>query len=269
MMYETLACRMDGRVAVVTLNRPDVLNAINKKMIAETKALMSDLIADSQVRAIVIHGAGRAFSAGFDLKESAQVSYSGIAQWQEVLERDFEFIMQFWDCPKPTIAAVHGHCLAGAFEMALACDVTVAADTTKFGEPEVRFGAGIVAMILPWATGPKAAKELLMTGNDRVSADDALRMGIVNRVVPAGEELNEAIRIAKDMSAAVASAVQSVKRTINRTYDIRGFREAMRTSLEADLIMSATGSAEKDEFNQIRRERGLKAALEWRDAKFR
>ena len=86
-------------------------------------------------------------------------------QWRKVLETDFDFIMQFWDCPKPTIAAVHGFCLAGAFELALACDITVAAEGTRFGEPEARFGSGIIAMLLPWVTGPKQAKELLLTGS--------------------------------------------------------------------------------------------------------
>ena len=100
--------------------------------------------------------------------------------------------MQFWDCPKPTIAAVHGFALAGGFEMALSCDLTIAAEGTRFGEPEVRFGSGIVALLLPWMTTPKLAKELLLTGNDQIDAQRALGMGIVNRVVPLGSELETA-----------------------------------------------------------------------------
>ena len=86
---------------------------------------------------------------------------NNVNDWEKQLKLQFDFIMQFWHSPKPTIAAVHGYCLAGAFELALACDITVAAKTTKFGEPEVRFGTGIVAMLLPWITGPKQAKEIL------------------------------------------------------------------------------------------------------------
>lgn len=269
MNYETISFRMDGRVAVISLNRPKVLNAINKKMAEETKALMEKLNADPEVRAIVLYGEGRAFSAGFDMKESAEANYATVQDFRELLDRDFEFIMQFWDSPKPTVAAVHGHCLAGAFELALACDVTVAAEGTKFGEPEVRFGAGIVAMLLPWVTGPKAAKELLLTGNDQVDAADVLRMGIINRIVPQGQELSAALAIAKDMSAAVSSSVQTVKRIINRVYDVRGFKTSLMMALEADLVLALTSSPEKDEFKKIRQEKGLKAALEWRDAKFR
>ena len=268
MSFETIETRMDKYVAVITLNRPDVLNAVNAKLAEEVKKAMDGFSADPIVRAIVLHGAGRAFSAGFDMKETADKADAGIVEWQEILERDFDFIMQFWDCPKPTVAAVHGYCLAGAFELALACDVTVAAEGTHFGEPEVRFGAGIVAMLLPWMTGPKKAKELLLTGNDQIDAVDALAMGIINHVVPAGEEFDKAMSIAKDMSAA-AAAVQATKRAINRTYDIMGMRQALLAGLESDVVITVAGGPDKDEFNRLRREKGLKAALAWRDAKFR
>lgn len=269
MSFETIETRMDKYVAVITLNRPDLLNAVNAKMTEEVKQVMDGFGADPDVRAIVLNGAGRAFSAGFDMKESAERTNASIDEWRTVLERDFDFIMQFWDCPKPTVSAVHGYCLAGAFELALACDVTVAAEGTRFGEPEVRFGAGIVAMLLPWVTGPKQAKELILTGNDQVDAADALAMGLINHVVAAGEEFDKAMAIAKDMSAAAAAAVQASKRAINRTYEIMGMRQALLAALETDLVVTAAGSPEKEEFNQLRRDKGLKAALAWRDAKFR
>ena len=269
MSFETIETRMDKYVAVITLNRPDLLNAVNAKMTEEVKQVMDGFGADPDVRAIVLNGAGRAFSAGFDMKESAERTNASIDEWRTVLERDFDFIMQFWDCPKPTVSAVHGYCLAGAFELALACDVTVAAEGTRFGEPEVRFGAGIVAMLLPWVTGPKQAKELILTGNDQVDAADALAMGLINHVVAAGEEFDKAMAIAKDMSAAAAAAVQASKRAINRTYEIMGMRQALLAALETDLVVNAAGSPEKEEFNQLRRDKGLKAALAWRDAKFR
>ncbi len=97
-----------------------------------------------------------------------------------MLEADFDFIMGFWDCPKPTIAAVHGYCIGGAFELSLACDITVAREeSTKFGAPEVKFGSGAVALLLPWIAGPKAAKELLLTGEDKL--DGRARLGARNR----------------------------------------------------------------------------------------
>src|SRR6266852_4371686 len=189
MMYETIKTAVADRIAVLTFNRPDVLNAFNGRMVEEVSAAMAELGRRDDVLAIVVHGEGRAFSAGFDLKESAGRGVPGVAEWRTILEKDFDFIVQFWDCPKPTIAAIHGYCLAGAFELALACDMTVAAEGTRFGEPEARFGSGIIAMLLPWVTGPKQAKELLLTGSDRISAERALAIGIVNHVVSAGEHM--------------------------------------------------------------------------------
>ncbi|MBW2270673.1 MAG: enoyl-CoA hydratase/isomerase family protein [Deltaproteobacteria bacterium] len=269
MHYETIESTMDGHVGILAFDRADVLNAFNAAMIEEVNDAMTRFAGDEEVRAVLVHGKGRAFSAGFDLKESADRTEATLEQWREILERDFEFIMQFWDHPKPTVAAVHGFCLAGAFELALACDLTVAAEGTRFGEPEVRFGAGIVAMLLPWSVGPKKAKELILTGNDGVSAEEALAMGAVNRVVSVETVLDEGLRLAKDMSAAAAPAVRASKRAINRTYDIMGMRQALLAALETDLVITAAGGPEKAEFNRIRGEQGLKAALAWRDAKFR
>ncbi len=260
--------RRDGRVGIITFNRPEALNALSSGLMRETSAALADFVADPAIAAVVVHGAGRAFSAGFDLKETAAREIKGPDEWRELLEFDFDFILQFWDCPKPTIAAVHGYCLAGAFELALACDMTVAAEGTLFGEPEVRFGAGIVAMILPWITGPKQAKELLLTGNDKVPAERALAMGIVNHVVPAGQELEKALALARDVAAASAEAVQATKRALNRGYEMMNMRQALLAGLEADILLESSESEERATFNRIRKEEGLKAALAWRDARF-
>ena len=176
--------------------------------------------------------------------------------------------MQFWHSPKPTIAAMHGFCLAGAFELALACDVTVAAEGTRFGEPEVRFGTGIIAMLLPWVSDPKASKELLLTGNDQVSAEDALRHGIVNHVVPGDQVQAKAESLAGVMAQASTRSVRMTKQAINRTYEAMGLSSALKTSLDMDVLLNAGSSPEKKEFARIRNEQGLKAALAWRDARF-
>ena len=268
MTYTTIETATDGRVAVLTFNRPHVLNAFDPVLIDEVNDAMAGFVRDDTVLAILVHGAGRAFSAGFDLKASAARGPLDVDAWRQTLEKDFDFIMQFWDCPKPTIAAVHGYCLAGAFELALACDITVAADGTFLGEPEVRFGSGIVALLMPWMTGPKQAKELLLTGSDRLSAHRALTLGLVNHVVPAGEEMSRAMAIARDVTAAAPASVRMTKRAINRSYEIMGMRQALLQALETDVIIEAGGGPERAEFNRIRREQGLKAALAWRDARF-
>lgn len=268
MTYETIDTRVEERIGIITLNRPRVLNALNRQLMADVTAAMTAFKSDEAVLAIVIHGNGRAFSAGFDMKESAQRTTAGTQQWRDVLEADFDFIMQFWDSPKPTIAAVHGHCLAGAFELALACDVTVAAEGTLFGEPEARFGSGIIALLLPWCTSPKIAKEMLLSGTDQVDARRAMAAGIVNHVVAPGTELDKALSIARDIAAAAPLSVALTKRAINRTYETMGMRQALLAALDTDVLIESTGGPQRAEFNRIRREQGLKAAIAWRDAKF-
>jgi enoyl-CoA hydratase len=266
MTYSTIGVETADRVAVLTFNRPKVLNAFDPTLVAETQAALAVLSADDSVSAIVVRGAGRAFSAGFDLKAGAATAGSrGLADWRKVLEADFDFIMGFWHCPKPTIAAVHGYCIGGAFELALACDVTVAAQSTKFGAPEVKFGSGAVALLLPWIAGPKAAKELLLTGDDQLTADRAHALGIVNHVVPDGDEMDRACAIARTMAIAAPSAVRLTKLAINRSFDAMGLRQALAQALELDIHIEAAAGPERAEFDRIRREEGLNAAIAWRD----
>jgi enoyl-CoA hydratase len=269
MSDSVLEVRKEGRVGIMTLNRPEVLNAFNPELVEAVGSTLSSLSTDAAVAAIIVNGAGRAFSAGFDLKASAAMGELTNEQWRKVLETDFDFIMQFWDCPKPTIAAVHGFCLAGAFELALACDITVAAEGTRFGEPEVRFGSGIVALLLPWMTGPKQAKELLLTGNDQITAERALQIGIVNHVVPEGQHLPKAMQLAQDIAAAAPRSVQMTKRAINRSFEIMGMRQALLAAVQTDVFIESSAGPERTEFNRIRKEQGLKAALAWRDARFK
>jgi enoyl-CoA hydratase len=265
---ETVGIERRGRIAILSFNRPRVLNAFDGPLVEATMRAMATLSADDEVLAIVVRGEGRAFSAGFDLKAGAATAGERKpAAWREVLEADFSFIMAFWDCPKPTIAAIHGYCIGGAFELSLACDVTVAAAGTRLGAPEVKFGSGAVALLLPFVTGAKAAKEILLTGDDHLSAERALALGIVNHVVPAGEELAKALSIAQSIAAADPMAVQLSKRALNRSYEAMGLRTALAQALETDIFIESAGGPRRAEFDRIRREQGLQAALAWRDGR--
>ena len=263
---ETLKIERRGRIAILSFNRPRVLNAFDGPLVKATTQAMAELSAGENVLAIVVRGEGRAFSAGFDLKAGAAAAGErSLADWRRVLETDFAFIMTFWECQKPTIAAIHGYCIGGAFELSLACDITVAAADTRLGAPEVKFGSGAVAMLLPFVTGSKAAREILLTGDDHLTAERALTLGIVNHVAPAGEELTKALAIAESIAAADPMAVQLSKRAINRSYEAMGMRAALAQALEADIFIEGAGGPRRTEFDRIRREQGLKAALAWRD----
>ena len=256
-----------GALAVLTLNRPDKLNAVNREMIDQLDLALDTAEADSGVRAIVLAGAGRAFSAGFDLDmEVAGAGTPDPAAVRRAIQNDFRITMRFWDCPKVTVAAVHGYCLGSAMELALACDLTIASDSCLFGEPEVRFGSGIVTMLLPWLTGPKHAKYLLLSGDDRVTAAQALGMGLVNRVVAADRLLDEACEVANRIAANDPLALRLTKQAINRSLDVAGMREALLQALELDVAIETSETAESREFNFILRRDGAKAAIAWRSA---
>nr|WIE91223.1 enoyl-CoA hydratase/isomerase family protein [Mesorhizobium sp. WSM4875] len=267
--HETIVVSVDDDVGHIRLNRPNVLNALSTLLMKETTEALSALSCDKSVRAIVLSAEGRAFSSGFDLKESGTKKREGTADWKPVIEADFEFIMQFWECPKPTVAAVQGFCLAGGMELALACDMCVASENALFGEPEVRFGSGIVAMLMPWLTSPKFAKELLLTGNDRIPASRILQMGLINEVTPEGEQLARAVALAKQVATSSAFSVQLTKQALNRSYDIRGMRSALQGAVDTAIIIESALGPERAEFNRIRAEHGLRAAIEWRDKRFR
>jgi len=268
MTYETISLEIDGGVAVLTLRRPHRLNAMNKQMLDEMQAACDAVEAEDAVRALVLTGEGKAFSAGFDLQDQAAAAPQGKDQWAPVLRRDFDAIMRFWHLTKPTIAAVRGPALAGGCELALACDITVAAADARFGEPELKFGAGIVVMLLPWLVGPKKAKEILLLGLDDIPAEEALALGMINRVVAVGEELPTALKMARHIAAIDPAVVSQTKATINNSIRIMGMDQALEEALAADVELEGRGSDDKRQFLEKLREGGLKAALAWRDARF-
>lgn len=268
MQFETITYQVKDSIAQLTLSRPARTNALNGRMLEEINAAMDLAEADEQARVVVVTGAGAAFSSGFDLKEQMERRPTGFDQWKPILRKDFDAVMRFWHCPKPTIAAVRGPCLAGAFELSLACDMTIASETAFFGEPELKFGAGIVVMMLPWLVGPKIAKEIILLGEDRLSVQRARELGIVNRIVPDQNLETETAIVARHLCAVHPDLVKQTKRAINQTLERQGLLDALEAALEIDLQIEGPGSPDKIAFMDIARAEGLKGALAWRDARF-
>ena len=266
--FTTIALERHGPVARLVLSRPERANALNQAMLEEINAALDDVERDPEARALIVTGAGAAFSSGFDLKEQMERRPSGTEQWRGILRKDFDTVMRFWHCPLPTIAAVRGPCLAGACELALACDITIATEDAFFGEPELKFGAGIVAMLLPWVVGPKIAKEIILTGEDRVPAARAFEIGMINRVVKAEELEGAALAMAQHIAAIDPNLVKQTKRALNRALEAQNMLAALEEALAIDLEIEAPGSPDKVQFMEIARRDGLKAALAWRDARF-
>jgi enoyl-CoA hydratase len=258
-----------GSVRRLTMNRPQALNALNGELIDALAGALADAAGDDAVAVVVLRGEGRAFCAGYDLNEDAGGGTMDSREWHRVLKHDNDRMLAILDHPKPIVASVHSYCLAGGTDLMLACDLAVAADDAYFGYVDIRFGSGVVSMFLPWVIGVRAAKELLFTGEDRISAAEAHRLGLVNRVVPRGELDAATLALAEEIAKNEPFVVQATKRAVNRAWDVAGFRAAMDANTEIDVMIETANLPARDEFRRITQDQGLKAAIAWRDAKYR
>jgi enoyl-CoA hydratase len=216
MAFETILCETKDRVATITLNRPKALNALNSRLVHELAEALSAYERDKAIGAIIITGSEKAFAAGADIKEMAPKSF------MEVFQEDFA---SDWDavarCRKPVIAAVAGFCLGGGCELAMQCDFILAADTAKFGQPEITLGImpGIGGtQRLTRLVGKSKAMEMCLTGR-MMDAEEAERAGLVSRVVPASGLLTEAAKVAAKIASFSLPAVMMTKETVNRAYE--------------------------------------------------
>jgi enoyl-CoA hydratase len=246
----------------LVLNRPDKLNAISAELRDALVAALADAIADDRVRVIAIAGAGRAFCAGYDLSEAAPPT---AWDWRDVLARVVAATIAVWRCPKPVFAQVHGYALAGGLELAMACDLIVAAEGAQLGEPEIRFGSAPVTLLMPFLIGQKKTRELLLTG-DLIPASEAERIGVVNRVVTADRLIAEVDGLADRLARVPPDVMAPTKRMLNRAMDAAGFAAAVELGLDLQSFVNMSETAR--EFDAIVRRDGLKAALAWRDARY-
>jgi enoyl-CoA hydratase/carnithine racemase len=258
-------------IATITLNRPEKLNALSHELVAELVEAFDALREDEQVRALVLTGTGRAFSAGADLGGQRAEHGRTIEEWEARMAENQARQFMARDFPKPVIAAVDGYCLGRGCELALWCDVVIASEEAKFGEPEIRHGS-MVASMIPWLTNPQQAKLLILTG-DTISAQEAVAMGLVARVVAQDRVVPEAQRIARRMAKVPPFAVRYNKQLINAMYDTLGFRQAMDYGHKIEtLCHSRIPEAENVDgvnLEQLRRKAGVRAFLEARDGPFR
>jgi len=246
----------------LTLNRPAKLNAISAELRDALTDAIADATADERVRVVVIAGAGRAFCSGYDLAEAAPAT---AWDWRDVLARDVAATLAIWSCPKPVIAQVHGYALAGGLELAMACDLIVAAEDAQLGEPEIRFGSAPVTLLMPYVIGQKRTRELLMTG-DLIGAAEAERIGLVNRVVPVERLVAEVDALAEKLARVPPDVMAPTKLMLNRAMDAAGFAAAVEAGLDLQSFVNMSATAR--EFDTIVRSDGLKAALAWRDRRY-
>lgn len=255
--YETILVERRGRVAIVTINRPEKRNALNIQTRAEGAAILDELRADDSVRVVVLTGAGdKAFIAGADIAEFAQ--RTAIQQREVMLDRSlFNAIDGF---PKPIIAMVNGYCLGGGCEVALACDMRIASDKASFGQPEINLGiipGGGGTQRLTRLVGEGKAMEIILSG-EIISADTAFAIGLVNHVVPADQLETKTMEIAERMAEKSPIALRLAKESV-KVASRSNLDEGLRR--EVDLFALCFSSEDKDE--------GVKAFLEKRKPEFK
>jgi enoyl-CoA hydratase len=258
-----------GPVRRLTLNRPASLNALSGELMAALEDAFEAAADDDEVTVVILRGAGRAFCAGYDLKQDAEEGTKDAAGWHRELDRDTRRLLRILELPKPVIASVHSYCLAGGMDLMLACDLAVAAEDAVFGYVDIRFGSGIVSMFLPWIVGVRAAKELVFTGEDRIPAAEAHRIGLVNRLVPRDELDDATLALAEEIAKNEPFVVRTMKASINRVWQLSGLRAALDANVELDVMIETSNLPARDEFRRITQEEGLKAAIAWRDARYR
>jgi enoyl-CoA hydratase len=257
MTYATLTVTTDEAVGIIALNRPDALNALNKQLMDELTAALRAFEADDAIGCIVITGSGeKAFAAGADIKEMAPKSFADV-YGQDFITANWEELTR---CRKPTIAAVNGFALGGGCEVAMMCDMSFAADSAKFGQPEIKLGVipgSGGTQRLTRAVGKALAMDLILTGR-MMSAEEALRAGLVARVYPAADLMAETLKAAKTIAGYGRLAVMAAKEATNRAFET-SLTEGVR--FERRIFHGLFGSEDQKE--------GMAAFVEKRPAQFK
>jgi len=271
MDYKNLLFKVKDEIGYLTLNRPDKLNALSLELMDELRSVLDLIEADPNVKVVIVTGSGRAFSAGFDISrkgDEPEIYERSADEWRSRLKQNIDTFLKIWHSGKPFIAAINGYALAGACELAQLCDIKIASERAVLGEPEIRFGTGPPVLITPFSVGLAKAKELLLTG-EMLSAHEAERLGMINRVVPHGQLMAECEKTARKLIKIAQVGVKFNKAAVNRAFENMGFLNTIYQNLELVTLFDTSRTEEQETFNRIRREEGLRAALDWRDALFK
>ena len=250
-------CIDDDRYAVVTMNRPEKLNALNNELLDDLFAALGSLADDDAVSSVIIRGGGGNFSAGYDVV-SGYTAPTAYQDWRK-LQGKIDLWEQIWKYPKPLIAAVEGHCLGGATMLVACCDLVIVADDANVGWPSIPLGGGLLSPVSLWHIGMRKAKELSYIAGNSMTGVEAADLGWANASVPRGEVEAAAARMARRVGKTPLDLLYLKKNALNRVFDRQGFTEALRAGAEWDSISHTAESI--DEVKAQMRELGFKGAI--------
>jgi enoyl-CoA hydratase len=269
--YETVIFeKVEDKICRLTLNRPEKLNAMSPRLLEELDAVMTAFEDDPDASVLIIRGAGRAFCAGYDLNAGSSSSGTPrkftVSMDRIMCQRLVSRWQRLWSLPKPTIAQVHGFCLAGATEFVGHCDIVFASEDATFGHPAGR-QLGVLPSLSLWPVlmGPRKSKEYFFTG-DSMTAQEALDWHLINRVYPREKLEEETLNYARRVAMVSVELLALHKAAVNRYLEVTGFRAAEQSSADIDVIAHNTEAVKEWAKNQ--RAMGLKGALAERDRKF-
>ena len=269
MAYQYIMLDKSDHIATITLNRPEKLNALSSALLQEFSDALDDVHDDHDVNVLILTGAGRAFSAGFDITPGQSYADHAVTDNWDSTHLAPRTLMKLWNIRQPTISAVNGYALAAGNVLAMTADIVIASDQAVFGEPEIRHVAHSPAILLPFMIPFRHLNWLYYTG-DTIDAQTAEKWNMVNKVVPADDLMDEARKVAARIAMVPPFATQTMKRSIKATYDKMGFSEAFEHHLMLRMIESMTPNIpEREALNAIRDAEGLKSFLEARDGPFR
>ena len=265
-MEDVLLYERVGKIGKVILNRPKVRNALNRELVEGLGPAIRRADEDPETNVIVLCAAGdKAFTAGFDLKESISSPIVNVPERRTNTLMELNNWRTIWEAKKPVVASVQGYCIGGGVWMTLMCDMIIASEDAKFGEPELKYSYANDVLIEPWKMTMNKVKELAFLG-DFMTAQELHAAGVVNRVVPSEKLEEETMKLANRLAEQPPEAIRMVKYEINKTYEMMGMRNAMDFAAEIFNLCRINQVQEQSEFNKIVNEQGLKAALAWKDA---
>jgi len=276
----------DGRVARITLNRPEKMNSLSQELLFELWDALHDLEADDSCRVIILRGAGRTFSAGYDLAPARGGADAIVRRYRQSddqqrrllmgvrtgMQQITDIHMYFWNMSRVTIAQIHGYALAGGCELAMMADLVTAADDAQLGHPGLRgLGTSRTGVIWPLVIGMRKAKELYYTG-DSVTGAEAERIGMINYAFPKDDLESRTLALADRIANLSADHLAILKLNMNRFYENMGIYSSVRSSTDLDAAAQFTSQsyAWQDKMREsMQAGTGLKAALDWRDGPYR
>jgi len=261
MALTVVTLEKQDRIGTLTLNRPEKLNALNRSVIGEFAEAIDVVAADPDLKVLIIRGAGRAFSTGYDLSGGGQSTPRTIDEDRAMLQRNVEHWLRLHDLPKPVISMVHGYCLAGATQLCICTDIIFVAEDARIGFPSIPAGAGYVSAFWHWMVGPHRTKYLAFLPGSQISGREAEAMGFATRAFPADKLEEETYRYARRIAKVPAQKLQLEKLAVNRAMDFRGFRASVLSGAEYDALFHFGPGNE--EIKKIREERGLRGAIQW------